>query len=78
MKKTRYILIEETNGEQPVYGLAILKEDLSKNATELYRVGNITCNKADMEALVLRCNFLGLSPIHLDEVIDDFLLNQQK
>ena len=76
MKKMRYILIEKSNRVQPTYGMALLEETLPNTVIELYRVENITCNKGEMEALIYYCNFLGLSPIHLDEVIEDFLLNQ--
>ena len=75
MKKKRYILVEEQNEERLlVYGIAFVGEKLSKNAPELYRVSNVTCDKKAMKALVQRCNSLHLSPIHLNEVIDDFLL----
>ena len=77
MKKKYYVLVEETNQEQQtVYGVAIFEKKSQNNAIELSRVSNITCDKSALEALVCCCNSLNLSPIHLDEVIEDFLLNQ--
>ena len=77
MKKKRYALVKERNSAQQwIYGIAVLEEASSMETTELYRVNNVTCDKKAMESLVLRCNSLNLSPIHLDEVIEDFLLSE--
>lgn len=76
MKKRWYTLVEKKNEEkQAVYGIALLEEDHNTVVYELNRVDNITCDKITLEKLVCRCNSLNLSPIHLDEVIEDFLLD---
>ena len=76
MEKKRYLLIEEKNGErQTVYGIAIMVEASANTAIEINRVSDITCNKGALEELIRCCNSLELSQIHLDEVIEDFLLN---
>lgn len=77
MKKKYYALIEEVNREQQiVYGIVILEEKSPNNAIELSRFSNVTCDKDALETLIRSCNSLELSTIHLNEVIEDFLLNQ--
>ena len=76
MNKKWYTVVEQTNEElQAVYGIAIFEEDQNAIVSELDRIDNVTCNKIALEQLVCRCNSLNLSPIHLDEVIEDFLLD---
>ena len=75
MKKIRYGLIEEKHGDgRTVYGIAVLIDDFQNGKIEMNRIGDITCNREALEALVGDCNSLHLSPIHLNEVIEDFLL----
>lgn len=75
MKKNRYALVEDFHEKQPVYGLVILLEDDFNDAIELCRIRNITCDKASLEELIGYCNSLKLSPLHINDVIEDFLSN---
>ena len=78
MKPTCYSLVEEqTENGQWCYGITVFEKDAEGNATSLYRVDNVTYNKKKIEELIHRCNSLKLSPIHLDEVIEDFLYQNQ-
>ena len=67
--------IYELQGERRIsYGIAVYDDGVGKNtATVLYRISDITPDRDRLSELVDRCNLLKLSPIHLDEVVEDFL-----
>ena len=71
-----YILVQNTYyfHEKPFhcYGIAIV-EHLEPVATITRTVSNLSCNRLAVMKLVNLCNHLELSPIHLDDVIEDFL-----
>ena len=56
------------------YGIAIYSNaEEDGSATILTAVRDITSERERLEDLVQKCNLLELSPIHLDDVIEDFL-----
>ncbi len=51
-----------------VYGI----ETIGENERKIY---NITPNKEKLEVLVDKCNKLRLSPIHIQDICEDFLVH---
>ena len=71
-----YILCRETykskRSERIIYGIAAYAED---KQTCIAKLHDITSDKNALAELVSLCNRLQLSPIHLHDVIEDFLTN---
>ena len=71
-----YILCRETykskRSERITYGIAAYAEDKQTCITKLH---DITSDKKALAELVSLCNRLQLSPIHLHDVVEDFLAN---
>lgn len=71
-----YILCREAykskRSERIAYGIATYAEDGQTCITKLH---DITSDKDALAELVDLCNRLQLSPIHLHDVIEDFLTN---
>lgn len=73
-----YGVVEERhaqNGTERVsYGIAAYSDVQNNNtATILASVADVTDDKHKLTALVEQCNRLELSPVHLMEVVEDFL-----
>ncbi len=78
MSSITYGLVEERyalNGqERTSYGIAIYADaELDGTATVIASIHDITSDKPKLAALVQQCNLLELSPIHLEDVVEDFL-----
>lgn len=78
MMNITYGITEETytlNGEsRKSYGIAVYADaEEDGSATILTSVRDITSEQERLAELVRKCNLLELSPIHLDDVIEDFL-----
>lgn len=78
MSRITYGLVEERyalNGhERTSYGITIYADaEIDGTATVIASVHDITSDKPRLSALVQRCNLLKLSPIHLEDVVEDFL-----
>ena len=54
------------------YGITLCQTDAGVPII-IRSVTDLTTDKARARALVDRCNRLALSPIHLDDIIEDFL-----
>lgn len=71
-----YILCRESyktkRSERIAYGIAAYTEDYP---TCVARLRDITSDKNALDELVSLCNRLQLSPIHLHDVVEDFLAN---
>ena len=71
-----YILCRETykakRSERIAYGIAVYAEGVP---TCVARLHDVTSDKNALTELVLLCNRLQLSPIHLHDVVEDFLTN---
>ena len=71
-----YILCRESyktkRSERIAYGIAAYAEDGQTCITKLH---DITSDKNALAELVSLCNRLQLSPIHLHDVVEDFLAN---
>ena len=71
-----YILCRETyktkKSERITYGIGAYAED---EKTCIAKLHDITSDKNALAELVELCNRLQLSPIHLHDVIEDFLTN---
>ncbi len=58
------------------YGIAAyIDAATSDTKTVIACVRDVTTNKTEIEDLVQECNAFGLSPIHLVDVVEDFLNN---
>ena len=56
------------------YGIAAYIDAATSNTKNVIAyVRDVTPNKTEIENLVQKCNAFGLSPIHLVDVIEDFL-----
>ena len=56
------------------YGIAAYIDAATNNTKNVIAyVRDVTQNKTEIEDLVQKCNAFGLSPIHLVDVIEDFL-----
>ena len=78
MSSITYGLVEEhyaLNGqERTSYGIAIYADaEHDGTTTVIASVHDITADKPGLTALVQQCNRLELSPIHLHDVVEDFL-----
>lgn len=69
-----YILCKETyktkQAERTAYGIAAYAQDSNTCIAHLH---DVSPDKASISALVSLCNHLQLSPVHLDDVVEDFL-----
>jgi hypothetical protein len=58
------------------YGIAAYVDAATSDTKNVIAcVRDVTTNKTEIEDLVQKCNAFGLSPIHLVDVIEDFLNN---
>ena len=78
MNKITYGVSEETyslnNQTRTAYGIVIYSNaEEDGTATIVGSIRDVTPNKEKMERLVSACNKLELSPIHIYDVIDDFI-----
>lgn len=74
-----YGVVEELclleNDSQISYGIAICCSHEEKGCFSILEIiGNITTDKEKLAELVHTCNRLKLSPVHLRDVIADFLI----
>lgn len=78
MRNITYGLTKETytlNGaSRQAYGIAAYADaDEDGTATIVKSIHDITANEQSLKDLIERCNRLELSPIHLMDVVEDFL-----
>ncbi len=78
MKDIIYRLTEEWMlcgiERRQVYGIALCTRDQHEGeSTILSKVADISFDHDRLAELVLQCNRLALSPIHLYDVVEDFL-----
>ena len=68
--------IYELQGDRRVsYGIVVYDNTDGENTyTVLESIGDITSDKNKLIRLVEECNISELSPIHLKEIIEDFML----
>lgn len=60
--------------ERTSYGIAAYSgAELDGTTTVLLHISDITCDASKITELVELCNRLELSPIHIYDVVDDFL-----
>ena len=56
------------------YGI-VVSAIQGKTVQEITRISDVTLNETQLISLIDRCNQLNLSPIHLKDIIDDFILS---
>ena len=76
--QTTYLVIEKTylsdSNARISYGIAAYTEDsMGGNSTLVATLHDITTDQKALSELVDRCNELKLSPIHLHDIVEDFL-----
>lgn len=73
-EKTRDTVLLEGK-RYTTYGIAArVLCDSEQNNVTVASVPDISTDMAEVDALVARCNRLALSPVHLNDVVEDFLL----
>ncbi len=73
-EKTRDIVLLEGK-RYMTYGIvARVLCGSEQNSVTVASVPDISTDMAEVDALVARCNRLALSPVHLNDVVEDFLL----
>ena len=80
MKSITYAISEEKytlgNQTRTSYGIVAYScADQDGSKTIVASVRDVTSNKASLAKLVNDCNRLELSTVHLNDVVEDFLLN---
>lgn len=74
--KYRYIVIQDTYKEEDAtsvgFGIAVVEERCGVNKI-LESISNLSKDSKPVEELVQTCNDLQLAPIHLQDVVTDFL-----
>lgn len=70
MVEERWILKEN---ERVSYGIAVYREDPGGTAVPITVYHDITPDRNRLFELIRQCNLLHLSPLHLRNVIEDFL-----
>ena len=77
MTKVAYDMVEEVYmlglASRKAYGVAAYAESEYASRATIIKVQDISSNKNAIKDLVDLCNRLELSPIHLYDVIEDFL-----
>lgn len=72
----RYVVTRETytdeDGNHTVYGISAVEQD-DDNMTILAHAPNVSANEAAVRDLAKRCTRHHLAPIHLHDVVEDFL-----
>jgi len=79
MKNIKYGIVEETyrlNGEvRYAYGIVVYSNaDIDGTSTIIESVRDITSDKDAIETFAQKLSLMELSPIHLKEVVEDFLV----
>ncbi|MBQ4065407.1 MAG: hypothetical protein IJD10_04845 [Clostridia bacterium] len=68
-----YRVIEDHDSEGS-YGIAACDSELCEDEQAITLVRDVTCDRSALEDLAETCSRLQLSPIHLHEVVEDFLI----
>ena len=72
---TKYVIKEETHSERQyattAYGITVYEKESETTATT--ELNDITSDKVRLEKLVENCNKFELSSLHLKDVVEDFL-----
>ena len=81
MCDVKYKIVKEECLQEGVlhkfYGVvAYQKDTTSKKKKAITSVMNISCDKGNLKKLVKRCNKYKLELVHLNDVIEDFLVEQ--
>ncbi len=74
----RYILLQDVDtkngGRRITYGIAVYTlRHMTGDSRIVAWIRDITPNRTAIETLIRQCNEGALSPIHLADVVDDFL-----
>ncbi len=66
--------VTEDDDNKASYGIAACDSEKFKEGHAITSVRDVTCDRPALERLAETCNRLQLSPIHLHEVVEDFLI----
>lgn len=58
---------------QATYGISAFAYSNSQKSL-IDEIHDVSSERKEVEALVKKCNHLGLSPTHLKEIVDDFII----
>ena len=74
--RSEYIVIKthhgEREGERLGYGIALMSRD-EEGIVELDLFADVSTEREGLVRLVKECNDLALDPIHLGDVVEDFI-----
>ena len=56
------------------YGIAVYDSTAEVESGLLKYIGDVSCDKEEVEELVRMCNQLELSDVHIYDVVEDFLI----
>ncbi len=81
MSSVKYVLLEEKfslgGNNFNAYGIIAVSDCIGQIETEVIEtVHNISPVKEEVMLLIERCNRYRLSPIHLSDVVEDFLVSK--
>ncbi|MGN0517439.1 MAG: DUF6514 family protein [Acutalibacteraceae bacterium] len=62
-------IINDYCGEYDSYGIAVISD-----GTELRRISDISTDFEDIEELVRLCNKVSVELVHIDSIVENFLL----
>lgn len=69
----KYVLVRDTysddTGTHEGYGIALV----DRNSATISAAYDLSCSESKVADLVRKCNRLKISPIHFQDVVDDFL-----
>ena len=63
-------IVNDYCGEYSSYGIAVIS-----NGIEIRRISDISTNFEDIEKLVRLCNQASVELVHIDSIVENFLLN---
>ena len=69
----KYVLVRDTysddTGTHEGYGIALV----DRNSATISAAHDLSCSESEVADLVRKCNRMKISPIHFQDVVDDFL-----
>ena len=68
----KYIMVRDVTEEGEFFGIALVVIH-RKKLYAIERYGKLTMDKKEMASLVKDCNEYDLDPIHLKDIVEDFL-----
>ena len=69
----KYVLVSDTysddTGTHEGYGIALI----DRESVTISAAHDLSCSESEVDDLVRKCNRMKISPIHFQDIVDDFL-----